>query len=201
LNQIPLNKYSVIILSDGNYSNSLNKSQADKLKTWIQNGGTLITLKRASIWASQQGLSSLRTRNKTNTDSTLVLPYAIRQNREGAQEIGGAIFKATLDLTHPIAFGYNDSDLYLFKDNDIFAQKSPSPYNSPIIYTNNPLESGYISKLNYDLVKNSSALNIYGLGNGKIISFIDNPNFRAFWYGGNKLFLNALFFAQFIKTR
>jgi hypothetical protein len=27
----------------------------------------------------------------------------------------------------------------------------------------------------------------------------DNPNFRGYWYGGNKLFLNALFFGSVIQ--
>ena len=33
-------------------------------------------------------------------------------------------------------------------------------------------------------------------GTGKVIVMADNPNFRAFWYGTNKLFLNALFFGN-----
>ncbi|EJF10172.1 hypothetical protein [Pontibacter sp. BAB1700] len=27
----------------------------------------------------------------------------------------------------------------------------------------------------------------------------DNPNFRAFWFGTNKLFLNSIFFGQIIS--
>ncbi len=37
-------------------------------------------------------------------------------------------------------------------------------------------------------------------GNGKVIFFADNPNFRGTWYGTNKLFLNALFFGSHINV-
>jgi hypothetical protein len=33
-------------------------------------------------------------------------------------------------------------------------------------------------------------------GRGHVVLFADNPNFRAFWYGTNGLFLNAVFFGQ-----
>jgi hypothetical protein len=37
-------------------------------------------------------------------------------------------------------------------------------------------------------------------GSGKVIVMTDNPNFRAFWYGTNKLFLNAIFFGSTILS-
>jgi hypothetical protein len=29
---------------------------------------------------------------------------------------------------------------------------------------------------------------------------IDNPNFRGYWHGTNRLFLNALFFGRYINV-
>ena len=51
-----------------------------------------------------------------------------------------------------------------------------------------------ISEENLELLKESSAFKSSALGNGKVIGFTDNTNFRAFWYGTNKLLMNALFF-------
>ncbi len=34
------------------------------------------------------------------------------------------------------------------------------------------------------------------LEKGKVIYFTDNTNFRAFWYGTNKLLMNAIFFGN-----
>ena len=38
------------------------------------------------------------------------------------------------------------------------------------------------------------------LGAGRVISIADNPNFRAFWLGGTKLFMNAIFFGNIIDA-
>ena len=69
-------------------------------------------------------------------------------------------------------------------------------YNNPINYTKNPLLSGYISNKNLLELKNTSMFKIGNLGRGKVIYFTDNTNFRAFWYGTNKLLMNAIFFGN-----
>jgi len=38
------------------------------------------------------------------------------------------------------------------------------------------------------------------MGNGRIVSLVDNPNFRAFWYGTNKLMMNAIFFGRIVNS-
>jgi len=40
---------------------------------------------------------------------------------------------------------------------------------------------------------------ISGVGRGRIIGFADNMNFRAFWFGTNKIYANAIFFGQVIN--
>ena len=69
-------------------------------------------------------------------------------------------------------------------------------YDNPIQYTKNPLLSGYISEENLDSLSLSVPLKIKGLGRGQIVALTDNTNFRAFWYGTNRLLLNAIFFRQ-----
>jgi len=60
--------------------------------------------------------------------------------------------------------------------------------------------AGYISKQNLKAVGGSAAAVVTRLGRGRVISLSDNPNFRAFWYGTNKLFLNAIFFGHIIES-
>jgi hypothetical protein len=38
------------------------------------------------------------------------------------------------------------------------------------------------------------------VGTGRVINIADNPNFRAFWLGGAKLFMNAIFFGRIIDA-
>jgi hypothetical protein len=62
------------------------------------------------------------------------------------------------------------------------------------------LQSGWISKENLDAVKNSAAVVVSTVGSGRVINIADNPNFRAFWLGGSKLFMNAIFFGRIIDA-
>ena len=81
----------------------------------------------------------------------------------------------------------------IFRNSTIFLDPDTQSYNNPIVYSQNPLLSGYISKENLDLIKGSSVVKVKGNGKGKIIYLADNTNFRAFWFGTNRILLNMLF--------
>ncbi len=191
-------RYTTIIMANGSYAD-LGKPAQDKLKAWVQNGGTLIAIEDAVQWASRNGFTDVGYKSERR-DSTLVVPYAALENRLGAQEIGGSIFEANLDLTHPLGFGYSRPSVSVFKANKIFMKRGSNPIGTPLAYTSNPLQSGYISKPNLDQIRGTAVVNINASGRGRVISFADNVNFRAFWYGGNKLFLNSILFGSIIQT-
>ena len=58
------------------------------------------------------------------------------------------------------------------------------------------LHSCDISEENIKLLKTTSPLKINNIGKGKVIYLTDNTNFRAFWYGTNKILMNAIFFSK-----
>lgn len=196
-NRIDLSKYNTLILVGGNYS-ELNK---DKLKSWVQSGGVLILTEESVSWAAQNGISDVKfKRPKNPTDSSQKLTYTEREEIEGAQRIFGAIFGAEADLTHPLAYGYNQKTISLFKANKVFMEKSKNPYATPFYYGSKPLQSGWISRENSEAVQNSAAVVVNAVGDGRIINIADNPNFRAFWLGGSKLFMNSIFFGKIIDA-
>lgn len=193
-----LDGYSVIVLPSGSYG-AWGKAGTDKLKAWIQKGGILIARGNAMNWLAQQELASFSFISSPQEDSTaLQKNYANLTNERGAKVTGGAIFKGTLDITHPLGYGYDDPEIHVFKTGNQFLTPSKNPYANPLIYTDNPLASGYIHPSNLESVKNTGIIQVAALGSGRIIGFVDNPNFRAFWFGTNKLFLNAVFFGQTI---
>ncbi|MCX2449663.1 M14 family zinc carboxypeptidase [Pedobacter sp. PLR] len=51
----PLNRYNVLVLPGGNYS-EWDKPTIDKIKNWVTDGGTLITFQTATAWAVNQGI-------------------------------------------------------------------------------------------------------------------------------------------------
>ena len=194
-NRLENNSYNTIIMVGGGYTD-LNK---DKLKTWVQNGGTLILLEEAITWASQNGINNVTIKKiKSPVDSTKQLPYIQKEQIDGAQQMYGAIFEANADLTHPLAYGYNTKTVSMFKANKVFIEKSKNPFATPFYYGSSSLQSGFISNENAEAIKNTAAVLVNTIGNGRVINIADNPNFRGFWLGGTKLMMNAIFFGRLI---
>jgi hypothetical protein len=61
-NRVDMNKYNTLIMVGGNYPD-INK---DKLKTWVQSGGTLILSEEAVSWAAQNGISDVKFKKTNN---------------------------------------------------------------------------------------------------------------------------------------
>ena len=133
---------------------------------------------------------------ETSKDTASAITYEQKGDYRGAQVIGGAIFETKIDRSHPIAFGYKNDKLPVFRNSTLFLEPAKDSYNNPILYTENPLLSGYISKPNLKKLANTAAFKVGGMGRGNVIYFTDNNNFRAFWYGTNKLLMNAIFFGD-----
>ncbi|NEM98053.1 M14 metallopeptidase family protein [Pontibacter burrus] len=195
-NRANLDRYNVLVMADGSY-NSISK---DKLRTWVHQGGTVIGMGEAIKWLASNGISTITFKENKDNQARTRRPYTELSSETGAQVIGGAIFETTLDLTHPLAYGYTDNQLPIFRSNTLFVEPSKNPYANPVIYTSKPLMAGYISKQNLEQAKNSAAVAVTAIGAGRVIAMPDNPNFRAFWYGTNKLFLNGIFFGNIISS-
>ena len=185
-----LSRYNTIIVPSGR----LDDGNSKKVKAWVQNGGTLIAYKSALNWLKSKELAKLDFKKMSLTGKNIT--FEQRGDFRGAQVIGGAIFEATTDRSHPINFGYKNDKISLFRNTTIFMKPDKNSYNNPIQYTKRPIVSGYISKQNLDSIGSTVPLQIKGLGRGNVIAFTDNTNFRAFWYGTNKLLMNAIFFRE-----
>lgn len=196
-NRINLSTYNTLVLVGGNYG----AFQVDKLKSWVQGGGVLVLTEDAVSWAAQAGLVKLKFKKTPPViDSSGSYPYAQRSEIVGAQQMRGAIFQATMDLTHPLAYGYEKPQVHLFKQNSVFVQLPGNPFAAPVTYGSDPLTSGFVTQQNLQAVKQSAAVVVQAIGSGRVICIADNPNFRAYWLGGSKLFLNALFFGRLVDA-
>ena len=194
-----INKYTTIIMVSGTYR-EINDVAKEKLKQWLQNGGTIVASGTALTYLNSINLGKFDFVKTDDNDSNAVVKYAKITQTRGAQEIGGAIFETKIDITHPLFYGYYKEYLPVFRDNKVFLEKSKNPFANPMVYTEAPLLSGYISEPNLNYLKNSSAAGMSNYGRGQIIGFTDNLNFRAFWYGTNKIFMNAVFFGPLISN-
>lgn len=191
-----LNRYNTIIMSDGGYGD-LSEESVSELKRWISDGGLLILQEGAVEWGIGQELVDLTAKEDSGRfQFSDEKTYADVSNARGAQFIGGTIFNATLDTTHPLGYGYNNNEIYVFRSGTQFYEQPENHLSVPVSLTDEPLASGYISDYNLELIKNTPSVIVDSHGSGRVISFVDNPNFRAFWFGQNKLFANAIFFGR-----
>ncbi len=203
-NTVPLKEYNTLVMVSGNYSR-LDSLAQKKIKDWTAQGNTLVTIAGASKWVIDKNIvkEELTKKEKDTTKNTTVkrLPFVDAGENIGRERLGGAIFEVNLDVTHPLGFGYRDSSLPVYKNNEVFIAPSKNPYATVAKYTESAHIDGYISTDNYEnYLKPSASLVVSTLGEGRVILFADNPNFRGSWYGTNRLFLNALFLGNHINV-
>jgi len=204
-NRTNFDKYTTLVMVSGRYS--LTKKQQGKIKAWVSKGNTLITIGGASKWAIEKKLVKEKLidveRDSLTKDSTKTVerkPYVDARENLGKESVGGIILKVDLDTTHPLAFGYHDSSIPVYKNNTVWLAPSKNEYATVAKYSKKPLIDGFITKKNIEEnVKLSASLIVSKVGSGRVVLFADNPNFRGSWYGTNRLFLNALFLGDKIS--
>ncbi len=195
--RINLSDYTHLIMVSGNYAD-LSKEQVQR---FLSGGGIIVGMSEATQWLARNGISSVKFKDAAKSmDEGTKQPYALRADYSGAMATAGTIFETKIDPSHPICYGYDQTTLPIFKVNNINFEDTGDPYNTPVMFTQNPLMAGYVHPRNLANIKNSPAIIAQRSGRGKVISMSDNPNFRAFWYGTNKLFLNAIFFGKVVES-
>ena len=196
--RVRLERYNTLVMVSGAY-NFLDKNSVDKIKAWVQNGNTLITIKSGADWAIKNGFTKFKLAVDSSTTKGR-LDYDRASDMEGAKALGGSIFSIDLDTTHPIGYGFSKRKVSVYKNNSTFFQNSTNAYSTIAQYTNTPLVGGYLHPNSLKMIKNSPSILVGAEGSGRVILFADEPNFRGTWYGTNKLFLNALFLGNIMTA-
>lgn len=214
LHEIDLNDYTHVLMVDGEYER-LDPKWAERLRPWIAGGGVLVATQRAAAWATEQGLHLEPPEPAPGAPAQPVpaapapqpaekppltpRPYGEYEKDHSATVIGGAIVAAQVDTTHPLAYGLRRDRLALFRQGTVFLKPAENPYETPLKYLDEPLISGYLGPERRAQLAGSAAAIATKRERGAVIRLPDNPNFRGFWYGTNRLYFNALFFAQILE--
>ncbi|MBO6573910.1 MAG: hypothetical protein JJ896_00715 [Rhodothermales bacterium] len=212
LGRVDWSDYDVLVLVSG-AQRSFSGDRLDNLKTWIRGGGTLIAQRSAAAWAAQNELTpnvaapgiGKPVDPEEKPDAPKPPPeredYELASEISGAQAIGGSIWQADLDVSHPLGFGYTRRFLPVWRDHSWFFAPSQSPYGTVAqLIEGDAHLSGYISDRNRDRLSGSPSVMADRLGGGTVVLMIDNPNFRGYWRGTSRLFVNALFFGDDIQA-
>ena len=190
LNRANLLEYSHIILP----SYSGKNIDIKKIENYLKNGGNLIAYRSSINWLKENKIINIDFLKNDKYASNI--SFEDRGKFTGSQVIGGTIFNTKIDKSHPINFGIINDNLPTFKNNTIFMKPEKNSFNNPIQYSKNALLSGYISNDNLELLIKSVPFKIKRYFSGKIFLFADNTNFRAFWYGTNRLLMNTIYLSN-----
>lgn len=196
-----LDRYTTLIVTSGNYRN-IDKSEVEHLKSWLNKGGTLITFGAASGWAIQQGI----VKEKIFVDSSeLKNKGEVKRvdyvNRSIGGRGGSGILVADIDITNPVAFGLGNRKIYFNKIGNTILQPSRNKYATVAQFDAKPHVSGFIS---YDYIKQigkSAALLIGQYGQGSVVLFAEDPTYRHYWHGTDRLLTNAIFFGDKLRLQ
>ncbi|AWB66991.1 hypothetical protein C2869_11325 [Saccharobesus litoralis] len=194
LKQYQLKHYTHLYMPDGYYYD-LPKSITEKIQAWVKNGGILLAQKRAAKWCANQGLinNAFLTRKELNNYfENDKFAFNEREKLQGLKRISGAVFQGVLDTSHPLTFGYSQSEIALFKNRQLVMEEAATPFSDIINYPSASLLAGYASQPNQQLIDNSTAMTAHKLEHGLIIAWTDNLLFRGYWKGTERLFNNAL---------
>jgi hypothetical protein len=104
----------------------------------------------------------------------------------------GAVFAADLESRHFLAYGCGDGPLPVLVASSSVFSASPSGVNVARIRRERPRLSGFAWPEAEARLRGAAYLIDEPRGRGHVILFADDPNFRNFWRGLEKLFTNAI---------
>jgi len=159
----------------------LGEAGVTALREFVEAGGTLVCLNKASDFAIEQ----------------LKLP--VRDITEGLKQtefyVPGSILRTEIDTTHPLAKGMPRESIAWAEDSPVFEVSDPQeaarvrvvaryPMNA------DPLLSGWL--LGGDKIKGKAALVEVSLGKGRVVLFGFRPQYRAQSLATYTLLFNAI---------
>lgn len=208
LGRVALSDYDVLVFPSGNYGSVVNEGFRDRLRQWMREGGTMITVGRSTQWAARKGVGLLAATlerkggRPEGTDppqpGTPEQPIdfleAIEPPDEGPEYLSGAILRAVLNTDHWLTAG-TDGEIGVFSQGSIIL--------SPITLDQGTNVARYASLEDLVLggvvwedarpqLANKPFLIHQPVGRGQLVAFTEDPNYRAYTESTMLLFMNAV---------
>lgn len=191
LHRVRLSDFNTLIFSDGSFS--LSERQMETIQNWVREGGRLIVFDGAvKAFADKDGFM-LKSKESLKDSFSASRPFLARERAGASEQLPGAVIKAKVDNSHPLAYGLPDY-YFTLKTNTNIYQVPDADADTPI-YLGDTLQTyGFIGSKVRPRLKDSPIATVQSMGSGKVVYFVDNPLFRCFWQQGKVLFANAVFY-------
>jgi len=206
--------YNVLIIPAGNSGamrRELGESGTDRLKRWVQDGGTVIGFGGGAELLGKGGIGlstvervgaapdsakagdAKRDSLPAGAEHTPPLPSPTGGGTDRPEDVPGSIFRATLDPNHWLTAGYERTHLAVMLDGGTMFKPSEKGDN-PVVFVGDSLHlSGFVWPGNTErLLKGTVWAASERLGRGHVVLFASDPLFRAFWRGPARLLTNAM---------
>jgi hypothetical protein len=190
-----LEDVDVLVLPDGNYGEWLTPDRAEAVTEWVQGGGRLLALGDANeALAARPAYRLSELSRETQADTTIVgrTGYGTQARDALSTSTPGSVHRVRVDPSHPLAFGVEPPYFTLKRNADAYGL-SDDGWAVGALETGPPV-SGFMGHEAQQTIENTLLFGTQRLGAGEVVYFVDNPLFRGFWYGGDVLFGNAVFF-------
>ena len=208
--------FDVIVMPSGNYGGAINDGVLNRIKDWLRGGGTLVTVAEASRWATGSSVGLLDTttllkdgrpdvpppsgggggNSGNNPPKPAEFDYdkAIQPERERPASQPGAILRVILDTNHWLTAGHDAETQVMIEGNRVFAPIKLNSGRNVGVYAakDRLIASGLIWPDAQDILVQKSFLMHQPFGQGHVIAFAEEPNYRAFTESSMLLFMNAV---------
>lgn len=200
---IELHKYDVLVVPEGSYRLFDEKTLGD-ISTWVSKGGRLILISSAlnsfvdqkdfglKVYTDEDEKKAIEKAEADQKEKEGLLSYEAAERKGISEFAPGAIYKTTLDKSHPLAFGLGDV-YYSLRENSLRFGFLEDGWNVGIIKGKAKPVQGFTGFKANRKLDNSLVFGVEEKGQGQVIYFVDNPLFRCFWENGKLAFANAVF--------
>ncbi|GAA3999378.1 M14 family metallopeptidase [Hymenobacter fastidiosus] len=199
LRSVPLQKFDVLILPDGDYGDIYSEKNLENLKAWVRAGGKLIALEGAASFLANKKDFLLKTKPADTMAAKKANPYRLLRRYADSERdpiddrVQGSVYRVQLDNTHPLAFGYGSTYFALVRDTLNYRFMGKGGWNVGVLKRDS-YAAGFAGRDARRKLTDTFVLGSQDMGRGQVVYMADNPLFRGFWQGGKLLFGNALFF-------
>jgi hypothetical protein len=194
LTRIKWSDFDVAIFPDGSYDNL----PFDKLQTWVRDGGKLIAMESAiNVLVDRKGFSIKQKENKldkadSDKKSTSLKIYEARDRDAIKSSIPGAIYKVSMDSSHPLGFGLPGYYYTLKLSDQLYDYLGDDGWNVGTL-KKGAYVSGFVGQKTRVKLNEGLLFGVQSSGRGTVVYLTDDPLFRSFWENGKLLFSNAVF--------
>ena len=205
--RLRLSDVDVIALPSGDFTDTFDDAFVERLRRWMTDGGTVITMAESSRWASRAGLLATEPERRDadapdtdpptptgETDLPTAYLEAITPERESPRSTPGAIARVILDPEHWLSAGSDGEIGALVEGSRVFSPIKLDRGTNVGRYagTEDLVLSGVIWDDARAQLANKAFLVHQPFGRGHLIAFAEDPNYRAYCEATQLLFLNAV---------